>query len=99
MASGLPVIAADVGPTRELLAGGGGITIPPGDPDALVAAIQSLAADPARRRELAEAGIASAASASWDEIFDELIADYRRVVAGVYSSAARTVTSAVPSRR
>jgi glycosyltransferase involved in cell wall biosynthesis len=99
MASGLPIIAADVGPTRELLAGGGGITVPPGDPDALVGAIRSLAADPARRRALATAGIASAASASWDEIFDELIADYRRVIGGVYSSDARTVTSGVPSRR
>jgi phosphatidylinositol alpha 1,6-mannosyltransferase len=99
MASGLPVIAADVGPTRELLAGGGGITITPGDPGALVHAIQSLAADPARRRDLAAAGIASAASASWDEIFDELIADYQRVIAGTYSSAASTVTSAEPSRR
>jgi glycosyltransferase involved in cell wall biosynthesis len=83
MASGLPVIAADVGPTRELLAGGGGITVTPGDPDALVRAIQSLAADPARRHALAAAGVARAASASWDEIFDGLIADYRRVIAGV----------------
>lgn len=83
MASGLPVIAADVGPTRELLAGGGGVTVAPGDPDALVRAIQSLAADPAQRRAIAAAGVASAASASWDEIFDGLIADYRRIIAGV----------------
>jgi len=83
MASGLPVIAADVGPTRELLAGGGGVTFASGDADALVRAIQSLAADPARRRALAAAGMASAASASWDEIFDGLIADYRRVIAGL----------------
>jgi glycosyltransferase involved in cell wall biosynthesis len=83
MASGLPVIGADVGPTRELLAGGGGVTVAPGDADALVGAIRSLAADPARRRELATAGIASAAQASWDEIFDGLIADYHRVIAGL----------------
>jgi phosphatidylinositol alpha 1,6-mannosyltransferase len=99
MASGLPVIAADVGPTRELLANGGGITVTPGDPAALVDAIQWLATDPARRRSLATEGVASAGSASWDEIFDELIADYRRVIAGVYSSAATTVTSAAPPGR
>jgi phosphatidylinositol alpha 1,6-mannosyltransferase len=82
MASGLPVIAADVGPTRELLANGGGITFAPGDPSALAAAIESLASDPARRHALATAGATSAAAASWDEIFDALIADYRRVIRG-----------------
>jgi len=82
MASGVPIIAADVGPTRELLAGGGGILIPPGDPVALTAAITSLAADPARRRALGAAGVASTAGASWDDIFDALLADYARVIAG-----------------
>jgi phosphatidylinositol alpha 1,6-mannosyltransferase len=81
MASGLPVIGADVGPTRELLAAGGGVTFPPGDADSLASTIHRLAADPALRRSLADRGQAFAASCSWDRIFDELVTDYQRVVA------------------
>jgi phosphatidylinositol alpha 1,6-mannosyltransferase len=81
MASGLPVVAADVGPTRELLTRGGGVLVPPGDPAALAAAITALAADPARRRSLAAEGLDSARAHSWDRIFDALVADYRRVLA------------------
>ncbi len=81
MASGLPVIAADVGPTRELMARGGGVLIPGGNGAALASAIQALAADPARRRRLAAEGIAAASLCSWEHIFDALVADYRRVLA------------------
>jgi phosphatidylinositol alpha 1,6-mannosyltransferase len=80
MASGLPVVAADVGPTRELLAHGGGTLFAPGDAQALAAAIVALAADPARRQVLAAEGLAAAREHSWDSIFDALIADYRRVL-------------------
>ena len=80
MASGVPVIGADVGPTREILAHGGGITVPAADPQALADAIEMLARDPARRAEIATAGIAYAASRSWDRIFDDLVADYRCVI-------------------
>jgi phosphatidylinositol alpha 1,6-mannosyltransferase len=85
MASGLPVIAADVGPTRELLAAGGGLTVRPGDPRALATAIASLAADPERRAAMAHLGAAYAATCSWDRIFDELVADYRHLIAAVQS--------------
>ncbi len=81
MASGLPVIGADVGPTRELLAAGGGVTFPPGDAKSLASTIRRLAADPGLRRSLAERGQAFAATCSWDHIFDELVTDYRKVVA------------------
>jgi len=80
MASGLPVIGADAGPTRELLAAGGGIIVPPRDPVALSAAIESLAADPLRRARLAASGVAYAATCSWDRIFAALFADYRRLI-------------------
>jgi glycosyltransferase involved in cell wall biosynthesis len=80
MASGLPVIAADVGPTRELLANGGGITFPGGDARGLAAQIQALADDPARRQLLARRGLDASQHCSWDRIFDALIADYRQVL-------------------
>ncbi|MFL5872748.1 MAG: glycosyltransferase family 4 protein [Solirubrobacterales bacterium] len=53
MAAGLPVVASGVGAIPELL-GESGETVPPGDPDALAAALRRLA-DPERRRALGEA--------------------------------------------
>jgi glycosyltransferase involved in cell wall biosynthesis len=83
MASGVPVIGADVGPTRELLAHGGGITVPAGNVQAFADAIETLAAAPGRRATLATRGIAYASTCSWDRIFDDLIADYGEVTAGI----------------
>ena len=80
MASGVPVIGADVGPTREILAHGGGITVPRADAGALAEAIEMLANDPGRRATIGAAGVAYAASRSWDRIFDDLVADYRCVI-------------------
>ena len=79
MASGLPVIAAESGPTRELLECGGGVLVPARDADALLAKIDTLAADPACRATLAARGAAFAAECTWDRIFDELIGEMREV--------------------
>jgi len=76
MASGLPVIGADAGPTREILACGGGVIVPRGDAAALADAVDALADDPGRRALIAAAGRAYAAACTWDRIFDELTADY-----------------------
>jgi glycosyltransferase involved in cell wall biosynthesis len=57
MAAGLPVVATDVGGVGELVAHGvTGLLAPPGDPDALAAALERLLADPALRRTLGAAG-------------------------------------------
>ena len=54
---GLPVVATDVGGVREALAGGrGGLLVPPADLDALVAAVETMAADRGLRERLAAAG-------------------------------------------
>ena len=57
MACGRPVVAADAGGTGELLGRDGitGVLVPPGDADALAAAVRELLADPARRHRLGEA--------------------------------------------
>jgi glycosyltransferase involved in cell wall biosynthesis len=77
MASRVPIVAADVPPTRELLGEGGhGLLVPPNDPPALAEALVDLAADPGRRERLAARGLEAAAVYSWERIFDSLVADY-----------------------
>jgi spore coat protein SA len=52
MASGLPIVASNVGGLAEALAYGGGILIPPSNPRALAEALGSLAKDEGRCKEL-----------------------------------------------
>jgi glycosyltransferase involved in cell wall biosynthesis len=54
MACGLPVVATDVGGTREA-AGGAAVLVPPGDPRALAEAVAAVLADPAQAQVLGEA--------------------------------------------
>ncbi|GMV99795.1 MAG: hypothetical protein AMXMBFR84_09340 [Candidatus Hydrogenedentota bacterium] len=55
-AAGLPIIASDIGGSRETIEPGvTGVLTPPGDALAIAAAIERLAADPARRREMGDA--------------------------------------------
>ncbi|MDQ2982467.1 MAG: glycosyltransferase family 4 protein [Actinomycetota bacterium] len=61
MATGLPVIASDVGGVSEAVEDGvTGLLVPPSDPAALAAGLGALLADPAERRRLGEAGRARA---------------------------------------
>jgi len=56
-AMGVPVIGTDVGGVPETMqAGVTGLLVPPRDPAALAAALESLLADPERRRRMGEAG-------------------------------------------
>lgn len=56
MACGRPVVAADAGGTGELVGGNGaGVLVPPGDSDALAAAVRELLEDPERRDRMGEA--------------------------------------------
>jgi glycosyltransferase involved in cell wall biosynthesis len=56
MACGCPVIAADAGGTAELVGrDGAGVLVPPGDPEALAAAVRELLEDPERRGRLGDA--------------------------------------------
>lgn len=52
MAAGLPVVASNVGGLPETLAHGGGILIPPNDPERLANALNELAANHEERRRL-----------------------------------------------
>jgi len=76
LAHGLPVLASDTGAARELLAGGGGLCLPPGDVAAWHAALSSLLAEPSRRARMradalrVRARLPSwrSAAARWDEL-------------------------------
>ncbi len=55
MAARRPVVATAVGGTCEVLAGGAGVLVPPGNPGALASEIMQLLADPTRAARLGEA--------------------------------------------
>lgn len=58
MASGLAVVASRIGGLPELIDDGAtGLLVPPGDPRSLAEAMGRLAADPALRQRLGEAGL------------------------------------------
>jgi glycosyltransferase involved in cell wall biosynthesis len=55
MAARRPVVATAVGGTREVLDGGAGVLVPPGDPGLLASEIVGLLTDPTRAARLGEA--------------------------------------------
>lgn len=59
MRRGLPVICTTGGAAAQTVPDGAGIKLPPGDADALAAALRSVISDPARRRALADAAFAA----------------------------------------
>jgi glycosyltransferase involved in cell wall biosynthesis len=61
MAAGLPVVATDVGGTREaVVEGETGFLVPPGDPNAIADRVMRLLASPAMARSMGEKGLARA---------------------------------------
>ncbi len=79
LASGLAVIAPDVGPTTEFAHVGTAALHVPGRADSLAARIIALATDDTARVRLARAGRQEALRHGWEAIFDQLVADYHEV--------------------
>jgi glycosyltransferase involved in cell wall biosynthesis len=85
MALGTPYVVTDIPAFREVTDGGrGGALVPPGDADALAAAIESVI-DPAARPALAAAAAPTVARYRWDAIADATAEELERVI----SEAAR----------
>ncbi|GAA2194358.1 glycosyltransferase family 4 protein [Micromonospora lupini] len=81
MAHGLPVVASAVGGNVEVLRSGGGRLVPPGDPDALAAALAPLLDDPGERGHLGELGRKVVAEGySLDVMLGALDRVYQRVL-------------------
>ena len=75
LVAGPPAVTADVGDRAEMLAGGGGLLVEPGDPEALAEALRAILEDASLRDQLS--------AAAWDgreaHFWDQLVHDFIRV--------------------
>lgn len=85
-AAGLPIVASNVGGIPEIIEHGvNGLLVPPGDPQALAAAIQELIDDPERAKRLGEAArrtaferfSAEAMAAAYMDLYERLLREKR----------------------
>ena len=84
----LPILATGFAGTPEFLTDGvHGVLVPPGEPAALAAALERLAAQPARRRRLGEAARARLVQDFSEEAAIDLIAGRLRASAGLGAAA------------
>ncbi len=73
MAAGRPIVASDLPSVREVLHHEiDALLVPPGDHEAMAAAVERLLADPALSARLAEAALAAAPAYSWDRRAERL---------------------------
>jgi phosphatidylinositol alpha-mannosyltransferase len=78
MAAGVPVVATDIEGYRQVATSEvDALLVPPGDPEALAAAIRRILDDEALSMRLAEAGRRTAASFDWGMVTDRIEAVYR----------------------
>ncbi len=81
MASGLPVVATEVGGNRELVDEKSGLLVPAGDAVALSAALATLICDGARRRRLGDNARARVAGEfAWEKAISDLTAWYEQLI-------------------
>ncbi|HZQ78281.1 MAG TPA: glycosyltransferase family 1 protein [Acidimicrobiia bacterium] len=76
MARGCPVVASDAGALPEVMAGAG-VLVPPGDADALAAALDNVLTDDALAASLGAAGHRRAGTFTWQACTAAHIAAYR----------------------
>ena len=78
MASGLPVVAPDIGGPRDLVVHGEvGLRYPPGDDEGLRACVDALVQSPAARRMMGATARRAVRDRTWTQLGDELIQHYR----------------------
>ena len=84
MAAGLAVVATDVEGVREAVTDGReGLVVPPGDPEALAAALERVVGDAGLRRRLAAAARRRALGEfGWDKVVADTMALYERLLSG-----------------
>ncbi len=83
LAVGCPVIATAVGGVPEVVRDGeNGLLVPPGDPDALAAAIRRFFGDEELRRRLAETAVGSVAGYAEETVFSRIEDELESAVRG-----------------
>lgn len=84
MARGLPIVTTRAGAAAQTAPDAAAVKVPPGDADALAAALRALLRDPARRAALAEASFRAGQDLpSWDDAARRIADVVRRVAEGV----------------
>jgi phosphatidylinositol alpha 1,6-mannosyltransferase len=87
MASGLVVVSADAGNTRELIGTERGVIVQADAPGAIAGALRALDADRARHDAIRTAARQWARSRTWDEVWNGLFAEYNAVISGRVASS------------
>lgn len=87
MAAGLPVVSFDCPGCREVLCDGAGLIVPEASAEALAAALERLARDPSRRREMGEKARQLAAARTSVEMGEETLGVYREAVRLAWKAA------------
>jgi phosphatidylinositol alpha-mannosyltransferase len=81
LSAGLPVVASDIPGYREVVHDGvDGLLVRPGDPDAVVRAVERLLEDADLSKRLSEAGRKAARRFSWETVVKEIEVVYWEVV-------------------
>lgn len=81
MATGVPVVASDLGSLPEVV-GDAGVLVAPSDPGALGHELARLLDEPGRWAELRRRALEHAARFSWAAVAEQQAAMYRRAIAG-----------------
>ena len=92
MASGLAVVAPDIGATTEYATPETAVQFRAKDAESFAGQLLRLVDDSALRARIAASGLAFARATTWDSIFDRLVRDYRDVVASAQASLPRSAT-------
>jgi glycosyltransferase involved in cell wall biosynthesis len=77
MARGIPVASTSAGGLPEMLHEGGGILVPPRNPDALAGAVRRILCDPDLRQRLVEQASRTVESFSAERMAAEVLTVYR----------------------
>lgn len=81
MASGVPVVAAQVGGVGDVVREGvNGFSFPVGDIPKMIEAVRYLAEHPQERQAMGQAARQFAETQSWDSMMDEVIEHYQRII-------------------
>lgn len=82
MAAGVPVVSTDVGGVPYIVRHGhNGLLVPPGDPQAMAAALMRVLGDAALWQRLSAAGRADVQGFAWPQVAARLLGVYRRALA------------------